>query len=34
MAKKPHKVNADPLSPAQSDVDWEAQGWASDTESG
>ena len=32
MAKKSPKVNADPLTPAQSDADWEAQGWASESE--
>ena len=28
MAKNPDKVNEASLSPAQSDADWEAQGWA------
>jgi hypothetical protein len=32
MAKNALKVNADPLSPAQSNADWEAQGWASEPE--
>ena len=32
MAKSPLKVNADPLSPAQSDADWKAQGWVSEPE--
>jgi hypothetical protein len=32
MAKKSPKVNADPLTAAQSDADWEAQGWASESE--
>src|SRR5688500_16079988 len=32
MAKKSPMVNADPLTPAQSVADWEAQGWASESE--
>jgi len=32
MAKKSPNVNADPLTPAHSDADWEAQGWASESE--
>jgi hypothetical protein len=32
MAKNPVKVNADPLSPAQSGADWEAHGWVSELE--
>jgi hypothetical protein len=32
MAKKSPKVNADPLAPADSEADWEAQGWATEAE--
>lgn len=32
MARKSDNVNADPLSPARTRADWEAQGWASESE--
>ena len=32
MAKKIIKINADPLAPADTQADWEAQGWASESE--
>jgi hypothetical protein len=32
MAKKSPEGKADPLTPAQSDAEWEAQGWASESE--
>lgn len=32
MAKRAEKMNPDPLAPARSQAEWEAQGWASDSE--
>ncbi|MGH2618130.1 MAG: DUF6290 family protein [Thermomicrobiales bacterium] len=32
MAKKRTRVNANPLAPAQTQADWDAQGWATKSE--